>query len=52
MMDYADDVNIMGEVVHSIQKITEGLLVASKEIVLEVNIDKTKYISNSDTGRN
>jgi hypothetical protein len=34
----------MGESVHIIEKIPEALFVASKEIVLEVYTDKTKYM--------
>jgi hypothetical protein len=30
--------------VHTIKKNTEDLVVASKEIGLEVNVDKTKYV--------
>jgi len=41
---YADDVNILDESVHTIKKIKDGLLVGSKEIGLEVNADKTKYM--------
>ena len=41
---YADDVNIMGGSVHTIQKNTEAVVVARKEIWLEVNADKTKNI--------
>jgi len=37
----ADDVNILGGSVHAIRK-TEALIVASKEIGLEANADKTK----------
>jgi hypothetical protein len=37
---YADDVNIMGGSLHTIDKNTEALVVASKEIGLEVNADK------------
>jgi len=41
---YADDVNILRGSVHT-KKAREGtLLVASKEIGLEVNADKTKYM--------
>jgi len=39
---YADDVNILGESVHTTQKNT-ALVIANKEIRLEVNADKTKY---------
>jgi hypothetical protein len=34
----------MGESVHVIEKIPEALFVATKEIVLEVYTDKTKYM--------
>jgi len=44
LLVYADDVNILGGSVHAIKKNTEALLVGSKEIGLEVNADKTKYI--------
>ena len=43
-MVYDDDVNIKGGNVHTIKKNTETLVVASKEIGLEVNADKTKYL--------
>ena len=52
---YADDVNILGGSVHTIKKITEALVVGSKEIGLEKNADKTKYMVMSrdqDAGRN
>jgi hypothetical protein len=38
------DVNRLGGSVHSIKKNTEALVVASKEIGLEANADKTKYM--------
>jgi hypothetical protein len=41
---YADDVNILGGSVYSMKKNTESLTVASKEIGLEVNAEKTKYM--------
>ena len=41
---YADDVNILVGSVHTIKENAEALLVASKEIGLEVNADKTKYM--------
>jgi len=40
----ADDVNILGASIHTIEKNMEALLVARKEIGLEVNADKTKYM--------
>ena len=44
LLFYADDVNILGGSVHTIQKTAEALVVASKEVGLEVNADKTKYM--------
>jgi hypothetical protein len=39
-----DDVNKLGRSVHTIQKNTETLVGVWKEIGLEVNADKTKYM--------
>jgi len=44
LLVYADDVNILAGSVHAIKKNTEALVAASKENVLEVNADKTKYV--------
>jgi hypothetical protein len=41
---YADDVNIVGENTDTIMKNTKPLLDARKEVGLEVNPEKTKYI--------
>jgi len=41
LLVYVDDVNILGGSVHTIKENTEALIVASKEIKLEVNADKT-----------
>ena len=40
----AVDVNILGGCVHNLNEKAEAVVVASKEIVLEVNADKTKYV--------
>ena len=41
---YADDVNVLGRSPHTITKNKGALVVASKEIGLEVYADKTKYM--------
>ena len=40
----ANDVNILGGSVHMVKENAEALVVATKEIGLEVNADKTKYM--------
>jgi len=44
LLVYADDVNTLGVSVHTIKTNTETLVLASKEIGLEENADKTKYM--------
>jgi hypothetical protein len=39
-----DDDNVLGRSVHTVKKNAEALVVASKEIGLEVNADKPKYM--------
>ena len=40
----ADDVNVLGGSVRTIEKNTNTLVVANKDIGLEVNADKPKYM--------
>ena len=44
LLAYADDVNIPGRNVHTVKENAEALVVATKDIGLEVNVDKTKYM--------
>jgi hypothetical protein len=44
LLAYADDVNILGGSVYIVKENAEALVVASKEIGLEVNTNKTKYM--------
>ena len=45
LLAYADDVNILGVSVHTVKKNAEALVAATKEIRLEVNAHKTKYMT-------
>ena len=47
LLAYADDVDILGGSVHTVKKNAEALAAATKEIGLEVNAHKTKYITVS-----
>jgi hypothetical protein len=44
---YADDVNLLGDNIVIMKKYTENFIDASKEVGLEVNVEKTKYMSVS-----
>jgi hypothetical protein len=44
LLVYADHVNIWGGSIHAIRKYTKALVIASKEISLEVNAEKTKHM--------
>jgi hypothetical protein len=45
---YADDVNLLGDNVDTIKKNTETLTDASKEVGLEINVEKAKYSGTLD----
>jgi hypothetical protein len=44
LLAYTDDVNLFGDNIDTIMKNTETLIDASKEVGLEINVDKTKYM--------
>jgi len=55
LLAYADDVNILGGSIHTLNENAEALVTATREIGLEVNADKTKYMvimsQDQNTGR-
>jgi hypothetical protein len=42
LLAYADDVNLLGDNIDTIKKNRETLIDASKEVGLEINVQKTK----------
>jgi hypothetical protein len=44
LLAYAHDVNLLGENVDTVKKNTETLIDPSKEVGLEINVEKTKYM--------
>jgi sorting nexin-29 len=44
LLAYADDVNLLGYNIDTMNKNTETLIDASKEVGLETNVEKTKYM--------
>jgi hypothetical protein len=48
LLAYADDVNLLGDNIDTANKNTEILIDASKEVSLEVNVKKIKYVLSRD----
>jgi hypothetical protein len=56
LLAYAEDVNLLGNNIDTMNKSTQTLIDASKEVGLEVNVEKTKYMlvsqdQNADQNR-
>jgi len=55
LLAYADDVNVLGGSIHTLNENAEALVAATRKIGLEVSADKTKYMVMSrdqNAGRN
>jgi hypothetical protein len=44
LLAYTDDVNLLGDNLDTIKKNTETLIDASREVGLEINVEKSKYM--------
>jgi hypothetical protein len=56
LVAYADDVNLLGNNIDTINKNTQTLIDASEEVGLEINVERTKYMlvsrdQNTDQNR-
>ena len=47
LLVYADDVNILGWYINTMRKNTKALVIANKEMGLELNAEKTMYVVTS-----
>jgi hypothetical protein len=47
LLAYADDMNLLGDKMDTIKTNTETLIDASKEVCIETNMEKTKYMLRS-----
>jgi hypothetical protein len=55
LLAYADNVNLLGDNIDNIKNSRETLIVSSKKVCVEVNVEKTKYIflsSHQNAGQN
>jgi hypothetical protein len=44
ILSYADDVNLLENNIDTINKVTQTVIDASKEVGLEINVEETKYM--------
>jgi hypothetical protein len=44
LLAYADDVSLLGDNIDNVKKHTETLIDASKEVGVDINVEKTKHM--------